>query len=54
MLDLKRKDVLSEMRSGHLGYTKDDDNQIITLYDLEKYMGEEHTKLVVEDFLKDS
>jgi len=54
MLDLKRKDVLSEMRSGHLGYNKDDDNQIITLYDLEKYMGEEHTKLVVEEFLNES
>ena len=54
MLDLKRKEVLSEMRSGHLGFTMEDDKQIISLYDLEKYMGEDHTRLVVDEYLSDS
>jgi len=54
MLDMKRKDVKSELRSGNLGYIfTDDDVQKITLYDLEKYMGSDHARVVVEEFLSE-
>jgi len=55
MLDMSKKELLKELRSGQLGYSVDNKTgrRRITLYDLEKYMGSEHAMMVVQEFLGD-
>lgn len=51
MLDMTPDQVKSELSSGHLGYTYKDGEKRITMYDLEKYMGEDQMLKIVREFL---
>lgn len=52
MLDMKTSEVEKEIDTGHLTYSFHDGEKRITLYDLEKYMGEEQTRKITNDYLK--
>lgn len=52
MLDMKTSEVEKEIDTGHLTYSFYDGEKRITLYDLEKYMGEEQTRKITNDYLK--
>ncbi|MDZ7658543.1 hypothetical protein [Fodinibius sp.] len=52
MLDMKTSDVEKEIESGHLTYSFHDGEKMITLYDLEKYMGAEQTRKITNEYLE--
>lgn len=52
MLDMKTSDVEKEIESGHLTYSFHEGEKMITLYDLEKYMGAEQTRKITSEFLE--
>ncbi|MDR8391670.1 hypothetical protein NC796_10990 [Aliifodinibius sp. S!AR15-10] len=52
MLDMKPSEVESELEDGYLGYTFDNGEKKVTLYDLEKYMGAERTREITQEFLQ--
>ncbi len=50
MLDMSTDQIESEIESGSLGFTYDEGEKMITLYDLEKYMGSEQTMKIVREY----
>jgi hypothetical protein len=54
MLGMTIKQLESEIDSGNLGFTYDDGDKMITLYDLEKYMGSEQTMKITQEYLKEN
>ena len=52
MLDMTVDQVKKEINDGHLGYTFDDGEKMVSLYDLEKYMGAEQTRKITQEFLE--
>ncbi len=52
MLDMKTSDVEKEIESGHLTYSFHEGEKMITLYDLEKYMGAEQTRKITSEYLE--
>lgn len=52
MLNMPEDQVEKEIDSGHLGYTFEDGEKKVTLYDLEKYMGAEQTRKITREFLQ--
>lgn len=52
MLNMKPSEVESEVDDGNLGYTFDDGEKKVTLYDLEKYMGVERTREITQEFFQ--
>lgn len=54
MLDMKPSEVESEIEDGYLGYTYDEGEKKVTLYDLEKYMGAERTREITQEFLQEN
>lgn len=52
MLDMKTSDVEKEIASGHLTYSFHEGEKMITLYDLEKYMGAEQTRKITSEYLE--
>jgi hypothetical protein len=52
MLDMKTSDVEKEIESGHLTYSFHEGEKMITLYDLEKYMGAEQTRKITNEYLE--
>lgn len=53
MLDMTPDQVEKEIDAGHLGYTFENGEKNVTLYDLEKYMGAEQTRKITREFLQD-
>lgn len=53
MLNMTEDQVEKEIDGGHLGYTFEDGEKKVTLYDLEKYMGAEQTRKITQEFLQD-
>ncbi|MGM0586854.1 MAG: hypothetical protein ACQETE_00425 [Bacteroidota bacterium] len=51
MLDMTEKQVNNEVDTGQLGYTYEDGEKRVTLYDLEKYMGAEQAMKITREFL---
>lgn len=51
MMDMKPSQVKSEIDSGNLGYSIQEGEQVVTLYDLEKYMGGQHAMKLAREFL---
>lgn len=54
MLNMKPADVEKEIEGGHMSFTYQDGEKMITLYDLEKYMGAEQTKKITSEFLEEN
>ena len=54
MLGMSMKDLQSEIDSGDLGFTYDDGEKRITLYDLEKYMGGEQAMKITQEYVKEN
>lgn len=52
MLNMNEDQVEKEIDSGHLGYTFEDGEKKVTLYDLEKYMGAEQTRKITNEYLE--
>lgn len=52
MLDMNPSDVESEIDDGNLGYTFEEGEKKVTLYDLEKYMGAERTREITQEFFQ--
>lgn len=52
MLDMNVSEVEDEIEKGHLGYTFEDGEKKVTLYDLEKYMGAERTREITQEFFQ--
>ncbi|WP_445666377.1 hypothetical protein [Fodinibius sp. AD559] len=52
MLDMKTSDVEKEIETGHLTYSFHEGEKMITLYDLEKYMGAEQTRKITNEYLE--
>lgn len=52
MLDMKPSEIEDEIDDGYLGYTFDNGEKKVTLYDLEKYMGAERTREITQEFLE--
>lgn len=52
MLDMKTSDVEKEIETGHLTYSFHEGEKMITLYDLEKYMGAEQTRKITSEYLE--
>lgn len=52
MLDMKTSEVEKEIETGHLTYSFHDGEKMITLYDLEKYMGAEQTRKITNEYLE--
>lgn len=52
MLDMKISEVSQEMENGHLSYTYHQGKRVITLYDLEKYMGSDITMAITREYLR--
>lgn len=52
MLDMTEAEVDKEIESGHLGYTFEEGEKKVTLYDLEKYMGAEQTRKITQEFMQ--
>lgn len=50
MLDLKPHQVRNEITTGSLGSEYHNEELVVTLYDLEKYMGPEHAMMVAREF----
>lgn len=53
MLNMTEDQVEKEIDGGHIGYTFEDGEKMVTLYDLEKYMGAEQTRKITQEFLQD-
>ncbi len=53
MLDMKPSEVEDEIDDGYLGYTFDNGEKKVTLYDLEKYMGPDRTRKITQEFLQE-
>lgn len=54
MLDMSTDQVEKEIDGGHLGYTFENGQKKVTLYDLEKYMGAEQTQKITSEFLQEN
>jgi hypothetical protein len=54
MLDMTTSEVEKEIEGGHLTYSFHDGEKMITLYDLEKYMGAEQTQKITQEYLQNS
>lgn len=54
MLDMTTDEVEKEIDGGHLGYTFENGEKNVTLYDLEKYMGAEQTQKITREFLQEN
>lgn len=54
MLGMSIDELESEIDSGDLGFTYDDGKKMITLYDLEKYMGSEQTMKITQEYLSEN
>jgi len=52
MLDMKPSEVKKEIENGHLTYSFHEGEKMVTLYDLEKYMGAEQTRKITQEFLE--
>lgn len=52
MLDMKTNEVEKEIEDGHLTYSFHDGEKMITLYDLEKYMGADQTQKITQEYLE--
>lgn len=52
MLDMEPDEVKQEIENGHLTYSFDEGKKRVSLYDLEKYMGEEQTRKITQEFLE--
>lgn len=52
MLDMTKDQVEKEIDGGHLGYTFENGEKKVTLYDLEKYMGAEQTRKITQEFMQ--
>lgn len=52
MLDMTKDQVKKEIDGGHLGYTFENGEKKVTLYDLEKYMGAEQTRKITREFMQ--
>lgn len=52
MLDMKTSKVEKEIETGHLTYSFHEGEKMITLYDLEKYMGAEQTRKITNEYLE--
>jgi len=52
MLDMKPGEVKKEIENGHLTYSFHEGEKMVTLYDLEKYMGAEQTRKITQEFLE--
>lgn len=52
MLDMTEAQVEKEIEGGHLGYTFEEGERKVTLYDLEKYMGAEQTRKITREFMQ--
>lgn len=50
MLDMTPVEVEKEIEGGHLTYSFHKGEKKVTLYDLEKYMGEEQTQKIIQEF----
>lgn len=53
MLDMNPSEVESEIDDGNLGYTFEEGEKKVTLYDLEKYMGAERTREITQEFFQE-
>ncbi len=53
MLNMTEDQVEKEIDGGHIGYTFENGEKMVTLYDLEKYMGAEQTRKITQEFLQD-
>lgn len=52
MLDMKTSEVEKEIEGGHLTYSFHEGEKMVTLYDLEKYMGAEQTRKITREYLE--
>jgi hypothetical protein len=52
MLDMDTDEVEKEIENGHLSYSFHEGEKRVTLYDLEKYMGEEQTRKITQEYLQ--
>lgn len=52
MMNMSEDQVQKEIDSGHLGYTFENGEKKVTLYDLEKYMGADQTRKITQEFLQ--
>lgn len=52
MLDMNTDEVKKEIENGHLSYSFHEGEKRVTLYDLEKYMGEEQTQKITQEYLQ--
>ncbi len=52
MLDMDTDEVEKEIKDGHLSYSFHEGEKRVTLYDLEKYMGEEQTRKITQEYLQ--
>lgn len=52
MMNMSEDQVQKEIDSGHLGYTFENGEKKVTLYDLEKYMGADQTRKITREFLQ--
>lgn len=52
MLDMDTDEVEKEIEDGHLSYSFHEGEKRVTLYDLEKYMGEEQTRKITQEYLQ--
>lgn len=53
MLDMKTSEVEKEIEGGHLTYSFHEGKKMVTLYDLEKYMGAEQTQKITREYLQE-
>lgn len=51
MLSMKPSEVESEIETGNLGFTYEEGEKKVTLYDLEKYMGAEQARNIIREFM---
>lgn len=52
MLNMTVDQIKKEIDGGHLGYTFENGEKQVTLYDLEKYMGAEQTRKITREYLQ--
>lgn len=52
MLDMETNEVEKEIEDGHLTYSFHKGEKMVTLYDLEKYMGAEQTQKITSEYLE--
>lgn len=52
MLNMKPSEVEKEIDGGTLSYTYHEGEKMVTMYDLEKYMGADQTMKIVREFLQ--